>query len=66
MEFTQVQRHDADGCAVHARVASGAHDDAFWGRDAWPGPDRLCDSAGYAILHQDWASGTVTAVDRSG
>ncbi len=168
MEFTQVQRHEADevvafmtaeewpfhtepkadGGAVHARVAGGAYDDAFWitegqdrlgivrlldlddgtplfdlrvrasargrgvgtaavrwltshvftnhdtnriegttrednhamrriftkagyvkeahYRDAWPGPDRLFDTVGYAILRQDWASGTVTAVDWSG
>ncbi|GAA3532269.1 hypothetical protein GCM10022419_009130 [Nonomuraea rosea] len=33
-------------------------------RQAWPGQDgQLYDSVGYAILRQDWASGTVTPPD---
>lgn len=35
-------------------------------RDAWPGPDRLHDSVGYAILRKDWETGTVTVVDWPG
>ncbi|GAB1515028.1 GNAT family N-acetyltransferase [Actinophytocola sp. KF-1] len=31
-------------------------------RDAWPGPDHLRDSVGYAILRRDWETGTVTPV----
>lgn len=34
-------------------------------RDAWPGPERLHDSVGYAILRGDWESGTSTPVDWS-
>jgi RimJ/RimL family protein N-acetyltransferase len=35
-------------------------------RDAWPGPDHLYDSVGYAILRRDWEAGTMTAVDWAG
>ncbi|MGB3441630.1 MAG: GNAT family protein [Actinophytocola sp.] len=35
-------------------------------RDAWPGPDRLYDSVGYATLRRDWETSTVTSVDWPG
>lgn len=35
-------------------------------RDAWPGPEGLHDSVGYAILRRDWETGTVTPVGWAG
>jgi RimJ/RimL family protein N-acetyltransferase len=32
-------------------------------REGWPGPDRMYDAVGYAVLRRDWENGTTTEVN---